>query len=179
MMPHQPFEQWLLDAQDLTPAEAAQLDSHLRDCASCRALASGWAEAERWMKAAPSLAPRAGFALRWQATLAEREVAQRRWQAWLVLGLALAGALALAVVLGWQTIAALLSPTQAAVGLLQVMVWTASATTAAQEVGLVLTRSLSALIPPGVWFTMIVGAFALISLWLVTMSRYAIQGVRQ
>jgi anti-sigma factor RsiW len=179
MMPHQPFEEWLLDAQNLTPAEAAQLDAHLRECTSCQALAVGWVEAERWLRTAPTLAPRAGFALRWQETLAAREVAQRRWQAWLVLGLALAGALALAVVLGWQTIAALLSPTQAAVGLLQVMVWVASATTAAQEVGLVLTRSLSALIPPGVWITIVVGAFALITLWLATMSRYAIQGVRE
>ncbi len=179
MMPHQPFEEWLLDGQDLTPAETAQLDAHLRECTSCRALAAGWSETERWLRAAPALAPRAGFGLRWQDTLAAREVAQRRWQAWLVLGLALAGALTLAVVLGWQTIAALLSPTQAAVGLLQVMVWIASATTAAQEVGLVLTRSLRALIPPGVWITMVVGAFALISLWLATLSRYAIQGVRE
>jgi RNA polymerase sigma-70 factor (ECF subfamily) len=179
MMPHPPYEEWLLDTQALTPAEAAQMDAHLRDCASCRGLASGWAEAERWLRAAPALAPRAGFAMRWQTTLAAREVAQRRWQAWLVLALALTGALALAVILGWQTLGALLSPTRAAVGLLQIMVWAAAATKAAQEVGLVLTRSLSALIPPGVWITMVIGAFALISLWLVYMSRYAIQGVRQ
>lgn len=179
MMPHQPFEEWLLDGQALTPAEAAQLDAHVRDCASCRALASGWAGAERMLKAAPVLAPQAGFGARWQATLAARELTQRRWQAWLVLGLALTGALALAVILGWQTLGALLSPTRAAVGLLQIMVWAAAAMKAAQEVGVVLTRSLSALIPPGVWITMVVGAFALMSLWLVTMSRYAIQGVRQ
>ncbi len=179
MMPHQPFEEWLLEAPNLAPAEAAQLAAHLRDCVSCRALASSWTEAERWLKAAPALAPRPGFALRWQSTLAAREVAQRRWQAWLVLALALAGALALAVLLGWQTIAALLSPTSAAVGLLQIMVWTAAAMKAAQEVALVLTQSLRTLVPPGVWITMIVGVFALISLWLITMSRYAIQGVRQ
>ena len=179
MMPHQPFEEWLLAVQDLTPIEAAQLETHLRACTSCRALAAGWAHAERWLKAAPQLAPQAGFGTRWQATLAARELAQRRWQAWLVMGLALVGALALAALLGWQALGALLSPTRAAVGLLHVIVWVASAAKAAQEVGLVLVRSLSAIVPPGLWIVLVVGAFALISLWLVTMSRYAIQGVRQ
>ena len=179
MMPHQPFEEWLLAAHDLSPTEAAKLESHLRECSACRALAAGWAEAERRLEAAPLLAPEAGFAERWQATLAVREVAQRRWQAWLVLGLSLAGALALAVLLGWQALSSLLSPAHAAVGLLQVMVWVAAAVAAAQEVGLVLVRSLAALVPPGLWIALVVGAAALISLWLITMSRYAIQGVRQ
>jgi anti-sigma factor RsiW len=179
MMPHQPFEEWLLAEHDLTPTEAATLESHLRECSACRALAAGWAEAERRLEAAPLLAPEQGFAERWQVTLAAREVAQRRWQAWLVLGLSLAGALALAVLLGWQALSSLLSPAHAAVGLLQVTVWIAAALAAAQEVGWVLIRSLAALIPPGLWIAVVVGAVALISLWLVTMSRYAIQGVRQ
>jgi len=179
MMPHQPFEEWLLAAHDLSAAEAAKLEAHLRQCSACRILATGWAEAERRLTAAPLLAPEAGFTERWQATLAAREIAQRRWQAWLVLGLSLAGALALAVLLGWQALSALLSPAHAAVGLLQVMVWVAAAVAAAQEVGWVLVRSLAALIPPGLWIALVVGAAALISLWLITMSRYAIQGVRQ
>lgn len=179
MMPHQPFEEWLLAAHDLSPTEAAKLKSHLRECSACRALAAGWAEAERRLEAAPLLAPEQGFAERWQATLAAREVAQRRWQAWLVLGLSLAGASALAVLLGWQALSSLLSPAHAAVGLLQVMVWVAAAVAAAQEVGWVLVRSLAALVPPGLWIALVVGAAALISLWLITMTRYAIQGVRR
>jgi hypothetical protein len=179
MMPHQPFEEWLLAAHELMPAEAAKLEAHLRECSACRALAAGWVEAERRLEAAPLLAPRPGFADRWQATLAAREIAQRRWQAWLMLGLCLAGASALAVLLGWQALGTLLSPARAAVSLLQVMVWIAAAVAAAQEVGWVLVRSLAALVPPGLWIAVVVGAVALISLWLVTMSRYAIQGVRQ
>ena len=179
MMPHQPFEEWLLAVHDLSAAEAAKLESHLRECSSCRALATGWAEAERRLEAAPLLAPTEGFAERWQATLVAREIAQRRWQAWLVFGLSLAGALALAVLLGWQVLSSLLSPAHAAVGLLPVMVWVAAAVAAAQEVGLVLVRSLAALVPPGLWIALVVGAAALISLWLITMSRYAVQGGRQ
>src|SRR3989304_1682963 len=135
MMPHQPFEEWLLAAPGLPPTGAAKLDPHLRDGPPCRALATGWAEAERRLEAAPLLAPEAGFAERWQATLAVREVAQRRWQAWLVLGLSLAGALALAVLLGWQALSSLLSPAHAAVGLLQGMVWVAAAGAAAAGEG--------------------------------------------
>ncbi len=179
MMPHQPFEEWLLAAHELRPAEAAKLEAHLRECSACRALAAGWVEAERRLQAAPLLAPRPGFAERWQTTLAAREIAQRRWQAWLVLGLCVSGAVVLAVILGWQALGALLSPARAAVGLLEVMVWVAAAVAAAQEVGLVLIRSLSTLVPPGLWIALVVGTAALISLWLITMSRYAVQGVRQ
>ena len=38
-MNHQPFETWLLDDKVLTPTEKRELDSHLRTCKNCTALA--------------------------------------------------------------------------------------------------------------------------------------------
>ena len=39
LMKHQPFEEWLLDDLMISPEQKRELDSHLRTCAYCSALA--------------------------------------------------------------------------------------------------------------------------------------------
>jgi len=39
-MNHQPFEEWLLNDKNLTPAESRELDLHLRTCVHCTSLSA-------------------------------------------------------------------------------------------------------------------------------------------
>ena len=66
---HQPFEEWLLNDKNLTPAEKRELDLHLRTCTHCTALsATGLA-----LRSAPVASPAAGFTLRFQQRLAAQK----------------------------------------------------------------------------------------------------------
>jgi hypothetical protein len=75
---HLPFENWLLNDTPVTPEQQRELDSHLRNCAYCTALA----ETGRMLKTAKMVAPAMGFTARFQARLAERKIADRRRRLW-------------------------------------------------------------------------------------------------
>jgi hypothetical protein len=77
-MDHRPFENWLLENKSLTASEKQQLQSHLRECPSCVALA----EVDLALNSARMAAPVAGFTDRFQARLAARKLALRRRNAW-------------------------------------------------------------------------------------------------
>ena len=68
-MNHQPFETWLLDDKVLTAAEKRELNSHLRTCKTCSALA----ETGLALRSARAVSPAPGFALRFQHRLAAHE----------------------------------------------------------------------------------------------------------
>ena len=77
-MNHQPFETWLLDDKILTPAEKRELNSHLRECKTCTALA----ETGLVLRSARVVAPAPGFALRFQHRLEAQKLAERRQKLW-------------------------------------------------------------------------------------------------
>ena len=77
-MKHQPFEEWLLDDRLISPEQKRELDSHLRTCADCSALA----ETGMALRSVKFASPREGFASRFQVRLAERKVADRRRRFW-------------------------------------------------------------------------------------------------
>jgi hypothetical protein len=72
-MNHRPFEDWLLEDKPLTPEEKRELQSHLRSCTSCTAIA----ESNLALHSAKMAAPAAGFVNRFQARLAEQRKATR------------------------------------------------------------------------------------------------------
>ena len=73
-MNHQPFETWLLDDKVLTLTEKRELDSHLRECTNCSALAeTGFA-----LRSARVVSPVPGFALRFQHKMAAQKLAEQR-----------------------------------------------------------------------------------------------------
>lgn len=72
-MNHRPFEEWLLDDQPLTPGQQRDLQSHLRECSACAALA----ESNLALESVRMVAPAAGFAFRFQTRLEENRKAVR------------------------------------------------------------------------------------------------------
>lgn len=73
-MNHQPFETWLLKEQSLNPEEQRALQTHMRECSHCTALA----EVNLALKSVKMAAPSAGFAQRFTARLETQRMAERR-----------------------------------------------------------------------------------------------------
>lgn len=65
-----------------------------------RELADGWRTAQAELRAAPQVAPAAGFTKRWRQRLARHQAAQRRRQLAVLMGGTLSGAFAALAVLG-------------------------------------------------------------------------------
>ncbi len=77
-MNHQPFEDWLLADETLTPHQKKDLQTHLQACSDCAAIA----EVNLALRAAKAVEPVAGFAGRFQVRLAARKKALRRRNFW-------------------------------------------------------------------------------------------------
>jgi uncharacterized integral membrane protein len=74
-MNHRPFEDWLLDDQPLTPEQKRDLQSHLRSCNSCSAIA----ESNMALHTHHMVLPAPGFSDRFQVRLAHRR-SEQRWR---------------------------------------------------------------------------------------------------
>jgi predicted anti-sigma-YlaC factor YlaD len=81
-MNHQPYELWILEAQELDHAQRSELALHLEGCQACRKLKTGWTAARMELYAREMVSPRAGFTNRWTAGIAERRLKEQRKQAW-------------------------------------------------------------------------------------------------
>ena len=77
-MDHRPFEDWLLNNQNLSADEKRQLNAHLQGCSSCSALA----EVNLALKSVKMAEPAAGFAERFQVRLEAQKKALRRRNFW-------------------------------------------------------------------------------------------------
>ena len=77
-MKHQPFEDWLLNDQPLTPIEKRDLDAHIRTCEFCAALVETGLE----LHSIRMVSPMPGFAGRFQKRLATRRMAARGRRQW-------------------------------------------------------------------------------------------------
>ena len=73
-MNHRPFEDWLLDDQPLTLEQKRDLQSHLRICTACSAIA----ESNLALHSSRTVSPTPGFKDRFQVRLVQR----RREQKW-------------------------------------------------------------------------------------------------
>lgn len=81
-MNHQPYENWIFEPLQMNAAEHQELETHLQGCEACRKLQAGWTAAHAELRAPEMAAPRAGFAGRWKAGVAERRLREQRRQAW-------------------------------------------------------------------------------------------------
>jgi hypothetical protein len=165
-MNHQPFEEWLLNDKNLTPAETRELDLHLRTCSHCTALsATGLA-----LRSTPVVAPAAGFTLRFQQRLAAQKVAERRRKLWGMIVLLVGGV----GLLGWFTAPFLLAFFSAPVGWVAVAIgyflFVITSLQALAEVMAVLLRTVPDFIPPYIWMVLVstlagIGLLWTISIW--------------
>jgi hypothetical protein len=87
-MNRQPFEDWLINDQPLTPVEKRGLDAHIRSCKDCAALL----ETSLELRSVRMVSPMPGFAGRFQKRFAARRIADRRRRQWGLLVFPLGGA---------------------------------------------------------------------------------------
>ena len=166
-MNHQPFEDWLLEDEILTIQQQRELQVHLRSCTSCSAIAAS----NLALHTRHIAVPQPGFTQRFQPRLAAWKKDQIRRQAMGTMVLVAAGLVLLYAVAGPAMFAAVRSP---AAWMLDVAVYVLSLLTLASvagQVGSVLLRGVSGLIPPGAWWAVIGGGFGLGVLWTYMMRR--------
>ena len=168
-MNHQPFEEWLLNDKNLTPAETRELDLHLRTCTHCTALsATGLA-----LRSAPVTSPAAGFTMRFQQRLAAQKVVERRRK---LLGMIvlLVGGVGL---LGWFTAPFLLAFFTAPVGWVTVAIgyflFVVTSLQALAEVMAVLLRMVPNFISPYVWMVLVSALAGLGLLWTISIWQFS------
>jgi hypothetical protein len=101
-MSHQPFENWILDFENLPMPDRRSLQSHLDTCPQCQRTHRKWQAAQRELRARKLIAPAPGFITRWQSGLAERRAREQRKQAWRVfVGFVAAAMFILLVLVGY------------------------------------------------------------------------------
>ncbi len=168
-MNHQPFESWLLDDKYLSAAEKRELDSHLRDCRTCTALA----ETGLALRSAKVASPAAGFTMRFQQRLAAQKIAERRRRLWGLIVLIASGV----GLLGWFAapfvyafIAAPVEWLTAAVGYFLFMF---TSLQAFSEILRVLSRMAPNFIPPYALMVLISALGGLGLVWVVSIWRFA------
>lgn len=168
-MNHQPFETWLLDDKVLNPTEKRELNSHLRECKTCSALA----ETGLALRSARVVSPAPGFALRFQHKLAAQKAAERRLRLWglIVLILSAVG------LVGWFVAPVLISivtsPVEWLISGASMFLFLFSSLQAFGDLFSVMASILPDFLPPYAWMVLISGMAGMGLLWAVSIWRFA------
>lgn len=168
-MNHQPFESWLLDDKVLNPTEKRELDSHLRTCKACSALAgTGLA-----LRSARSASPAPGFALRFQQRLAAQKVAERRRRLWGLIVLIFSAVTLLGLFLAPLVVAFVSAPVEWLTATLGYLLFVFTSLQSIGEVAGVFVRMLPSFLPPYAWMVILSGLAGVGLLWIVSIWRFA------
>jgi len=176
-MDHRPFESWLLDDKKLTTEDKRRLDSHLKACPSCTALA----EVDLALKAARMAAPAQGFSLRFRVRLETRKKALRRRNAWGFFMLSVS-VLALGAWLCWPALsAAVQSPLNMLSSWLSSIVTLWATLLAMFQTGSVVFRVIPGFVPALVIPVLLIVAAGWSALWVLSMMKISklSQGVQR
>jgi hypothetical protein len=166
-MNHLPFEDWLLDEQLLSPEQERDLQTHLLICNSCTAIANS----NLALHSKLIVTPAPGFAERFQMRLARRHQELRVRQTIGTIVLVLGGAALFLWLAGPVIEDALTSPAQWLTTAVGYTLFILTSIQVLNEIGSILLRVLPALVSPGQWFTLILVAFGIGTLWIVLMRR--------
>lgn len=85
-MEHQPFENWILSGDVLTPTQSSELEGHLAVCSHCASIKEGISRVEVLFRSATFESPSPGFTSRFKLMAAQREEEARRLQSYFFLG---------------------------------------------------------------------------------------------
>lgn len=166
-MNHQPFESWLLDDLPLAPEQKRELDSHLRTCLHCTALA----ETGLSLHAPRMVSPAPGFAQRFQVRLVAQRIADRRRRFWGLVVFSMAGMAALLLLtvplLGRVTS----SPAEWINLMLGYFLFIVSSVQTFTEVGSVFLRVMPGFVPSYVWMALASALAGISLLWTVSIWR--------
>jgi anti-sigma factor RsiW len=98
-MKHQPYEEWILQDDELSQEQRRKLDDHLSHCEQCASLDRAWRDLESRFAASKLVPPAPGFAARWQEHLAFRRRRRARRHSFAIAVGTFGGLLALAALL--------------------------------------------------------------------------------
>jgi hypothetical protein len=167
-MDHRPFEDWLLNNQNLSVDETRQLNSHLQECSSCSALA----EVNLALKSAKMAAPAAGFADRFQLRLEAQQKALRRRNFWGFL-LLTCSVLTGLVWTAWPVLKSLVqSPVDLLASWLSTVVSIWASVEALFQGGRVILKVLPGFIPVYVWIVVLLAAGGWSLLWVFSLMKF-------
>jgi hypothetical protein len=171
----QPFEDWLLNDKKLTDAEKRELDSHLRICRPCSAIAeTGFA-----LRAARVVSPAPGFVSRFETRLAAQKIAERRRRLWGLMLLIVTGI----GLFGWisapYVYAFLLSPVEWITAAIGYFLFVVTSLRVFAEMISVFLKVIPDILPPYAWMVFASATAGLSLLWTISIWRFsrAPQGV--
>ncbi len=168
-MNHRPFEDWLLVDQPLTPEQKRELQSHLRTCAACTAIA----ESNLALHSVRMVFPIAGFVDRFQARLAEQRKAARIHQIIGTLIFVVGGLGLIYWLVGPFVQEALRSPAEWITSAVGYFLFVITSVQTLSEVSLILMRVIQTFISPLGWLVLISIFGGLGLIWTVSITRFA------
>jgi hypothetical protein len=168
-MNHRPFEDWLLEDLPLSTDQNRELQSHLRSCDACAAIA----ESNLALRSARVVSPAPGFTARWQERLV---VARRTQQQRLIAGMlsfSLSGLFLLALLTGPILRSLIGSPAVWISTLIQALLFSYTMLAAMVEAGAIFFRVVPGFVPLFVWLVMLsamggLGLLGSVSIWRLT-----------
>ena len=167
-MNHQPFEDWLLNNSAITQEQKRDLDSHLRTCAYCAALA----RTDRVLRAVKMASPASGFVTRFEIRLAAQKAVDRRRR---IVGSILftLGGLAFMIWFASPYLATFLaSPATWVAALVELGVFLVTTFQATAQAGVVILDVLQGFLPPFAWMVMLSMIAGVSLLWSVSIWRF-------
>lgn len=168
---HQPFEEWLLSGETLTPEDTQSLQEHLGACEECRTLAGAFQQVEHTLRDAPQVEPAPGFVNRWQAHLVARQLKQHRRQTLWSMVFSIGGAMAIFTILAVVFFPLVRSPMLILLALTYELVTALTFTSQISGALLTVVRTLVELIPPIQWAAILVAFASLAAVWVIAMHR--------
>jgi hypothetical protein len=172
-MNHQPFEEWLFTEKPLDPKERLELDSHLRVCSHCNALA----ETGKALRTVKRVSPAAGFSTRFQNRLALQRATDRRRKAWGSVVFTLGGLVMLVWLLGPYLATFLASPATWITVVMEWGIFVITTLRAMAEAGSVVLDVVPGFLPPFAWMVLLSAVAGICLLWFVSIWRLTRRGV--
>lgn len=167
-MNHRPFEDWLLEDQPLTPEQKRELQSHLRECATCAAIA----ESNLALHSVQMVSPAAGFVDRFQVRLAEQRKAARIRQIIGTVIFVIGGLGLIYWLIGPLVQEALQSPAEWLTAAVGYFLFVLTSVQTLSEVSFILIRVAQTFISPLGWLVLISIFGGLGLLWAVSITRW-------
>jgi len=167
-MKHQPFEEWLLNEEPITPEQKRELDVHLRSCPYCSALA----KTGDVLHSVKMASPAPGFTARFQARLAEHKIADRRRKLWGVGWFLLVGLGLLLWFAGPSILTFISSPENWIVTFVEWGIFLITTLQALTQAGEVFLHVIPGFLPPFAWMIILSGFAGISLLWSVSIWRF-------
>ena len=177
-MNHQPFENWLLSEETLSPEEVSALEEHIESCQHCREIQDAWVGILDLFQEVPAVEPAQGFVNRWQDRLAiDQQVetsVKHRWQSMIMLILIVHAIAGLVFLLGTQFLTTFNSPLSLLLSGVYRLASFVAMFNAVQNFFLTLFRTITSVVPAGIWAFLGIGLVGSVATWIISISSLAV-----